>query len=68
MNIKRKTETLRSLISKRDDLNEEIASLRNEIRAELGLGSHDGVTVYSVKETRVKSHWRRGFKAVRVKR
>ena len=68
MNIKQKTETLRSLIAKRDDLNHLIASLRYDIRCELGLGSHDGVTVYSVKETRVKSHWRRGFKAVRVKR
>jgi len=66
--IKRKTEQLRKLIAKRDEINYEINDLRSEIRASLGLGRHDGVTVYSVNETRVKAHFRKGFKAVRVNR
>lgn len=48
-------------------LAEEANEIRKQATEELGIGRYDTLTVYKVKETWVKRHFREGHKAVRVR-
>ena len=67
MNIPYTTDRIRYLEGRAAQLIAEAAELRAKLRANLGLGNHEGATVYQVKPARVKAHTRRGFTAVRCR-
>lgn len=67
MNIAYTTDRIRNLNSKAADLIAEADALRATLRSNLGLGKHEGATVYKVNPTRVKAHTRRGYTALRCR-
>ena len=67
MNIQQTAQRIRNLNAKAARLIEEADSLRAYLRNSLGLGSHDGATIYKVNPTRVKAHTRRGYTALRCR-
>lgn len=67
MNIIYTTDRIRYLHDKAASLIDEADALRAKLRHNLGLGKHDGATVYKVKPVMVKSYTRRGFTAVRCR-
>ena len=67
MNIHQTADRIRNLNAKAARLLAEADDLRAYLRTNLGLGTHDGATVYKVNPTRVKAHTRRGYTAVRCR-
>lgn len=67
MNITLTADCIRHLRNKASALIAEADALLAKLRANLGLGKHDGATVYQVSPTRVKAHTRRGYRAVRCR-
>lgn len=67
MTIAQTSNRIRNLHAKAASLIAEADALRATLRASLGLGKHDGATVYTVKPTRVKAHTRRGYTALRCR-
>jgi len=67
MNITYTADRIRYLTDKAASLLSEADDLRAKLRANLGLGKHDGATIYKVKRLKVKSYTRRGYTAVRCR-
>ena len=67
MNIHQTADRIRNLHAKAARLLAEADDLRKYLRTHLGLGTHDGATVYKVNPTRVMAHTRRGYTAVRCR-
>jgi hypothetical protein len=44
----------------------EIGAIKDDIKSRVADGQHNGVTAYTVCETYVKRHLRRGYRAVRI--
>ena len=64
MNIHQTADRIRNLHAKAARLLAEADDLHKYLRTHLGLGTHDGATVYNANPTRVKSYTRRGYTAV----
>lgn len=67
MNIHQTADRIRNLHAKAARLLAEADDLRKYLRTHLGLGKHDGATIYKVNPTRVKAHTRRGYTALRCR-
>lgn len=67
MNIAYTTDRIRYLHDKAASLIAEADALRAKLRHNLGLGKHDGATVYKVGERKVQGYTRRGYTAVRCR-
>ena len=64
--IARIANRIREIHEQTRDLIAEQQRLRDRLRSHIGLGSRDGVTAYDVRQTTVKRHIRRGYRAVRI--
>lgn len=67
MSIHQTADRIRKLHEKAARLLAEADDLRKYLRAHLGLGRHGGVTVYKVRQTRIRAHTRRGYTATRCR-
>lgn len=65
MSTKKMIDCLNKMIASMKRMEEQEAAWRNRIKEQLPPGKYDGVTVYTVPETTVRKHVRKGYTAVR---